>query len=258
MAIPGVIPSWVRSRGDLVKDTYGDDQDFSIYYDPEFDELVIKDEQGLGRNVRYGGDIVMENGEIISNSTDTSIIVKESGASPNALELKLNVSGLIGVFPSAAFYIDPDAVGDVTLFGLAPAGVNRSLIVAGRNTSDNGLTEVLITAGNGGVNDDIKIVAADGNFQFLTDAGMGAFFGTPATDPLAQVHILQSKTDAAEPVLYLDQKDVSEPMARLDCTAGINNGISAETTTGSTKNGSVKVNINGTDKWLWLYDSSGA
>jgi hypothetical protein len=51
--------------------------------------------------------------------------------------------------------------------------------------------------------------------------------GPQATTALAQLHVDQSSTSAAEPVLYLDQADVSEEMIQFETTIGVGNAIEA-------------------------------
>jgi hypothetical protein len=51
--------------------------------------------------------------------------------------------------------------------------------------------------------------------------------GVGTTNPAAQLHVDQASTTAAQPVLYLDQADISEEMIEFNTTIGVGNAIEA-------------------------------
>ena len=73
--------------------------------------------------------------------------------------------------------------------------------------------------------------------------------------PLGQGHFDQFSTTGAVPVLYLDQADISEEFIRFDAVAasGVTNPVSSDTTESDGPVGYVRININGTDRWLRFY-----
>ena len=65
----------------------------------------------------------------------------------------------------------------------------------------------------------------------------------------------QSSLTGAVPVLYLDQADLSEEFIRFDATAasGVTNPISTDVSESDAPAGYLRININGTDRWLRFY-----
>ena len=80
--------------------------------------------------------------------------------------------------------------------------------------------------------------------------------GFNAQAPLAQVHIDQSVSDAAIPVLILDQADLSEGFVNhIGTTAASAVGPISSWTTGNTIQGFVRTEINGAAYWMPYYDA---
>lgn len=69
--------------------------------------------------------------------------------------------------------------------------------------------------------------------------------------------IHQNQTAGASPVLTLDQDDIDEPFINFDGTTASDGSrsISTDTTEDSAKYGAVMVEINGTKKWIRIYDN---
>jgi len=67
-----------------------------------------------------------------------------------------------------------------------------------------------------------------------------------------QLHVDQSSTSGAQPVLYLDQADVSEEFIRFQATAGDSNAVSTNIV--GSHYGRVRVNVNGTDMWMPVFN----
>jgi hypothetical protein len=68
-----------------------------------------------------------------------------------------------------------------------------------------------------------------------------------------KLHVDQASTTAAIPVLILDQADLSEEMIEFDATVGAGNPI--DTAAAGTYYGKVRVSVNGTFKFVALYNS---
>ena len=73
------------------------------------------------------------------------------------------------------------------------------------------------------------------------------------TVPAGQVHVDQSSTTGAVPVLILDQADLSEEFIEFDGTVAAGNPI--DTAAVGSYYGKVRVSVNGTFKFLSLYNS---
>lgn len=74
--------------------------------------------------------------------------------------------------------------------------------------------------------------------------------------PLAKVHIDQTSSSGAKPVLSLDQGDIDDTFINYIGTSAADGtrSISSDTTEDSTKFGAVRCEINGTTKWIRIYD----
>ncbi len=86
----------------------------------------------------------------------------------------------------------------------------------------------------------------------ITNAGL---IGAGISAPLGQIHADQASLTGAIPVLYLDQADISEEFIRFDATAasGVTNPVSSDVTESDAPAGYIRININGTDRWLRFY-----
>lgn len=79
--------------------------------------------------------------------------------------------------------------------------------------------------------------------------------GVPTSAPAAKLHIDQSGTGSAIPVLSLDQADVSEEMINFIVAAtGAGNPVDTATAVGATY-ARLRVAVNGTFKYIQLYDA---
>ena len=104
----------------------------------------------------------------------------------------------------------------------------------------------------------------DFDFRIEGDADSHLFFtnadndrvGIGVSSPAAKMEIDQSSTTGAIPVLNLDQGDVDQPFVDFVGTSAADDSssISSSTATASDKFGAVMVKINGTAKWIRIYD----
>jgi len=74
--------------------------------------------------------------------------------------------------------------------------------------------------------------------------------------PTSSLHVDQSNTSGAVPVLKLDQADVDDSFIDFIGTAASDGSksISSDTTEDSAKFGAIRVEINGVTKWIRIYD----
>ena len=80
--------------------------------------------------------------------------------------------------------------------------------------------------------------------------------GIGLTTPTSKLHIDQSATAGAMPVLRLDQGDADETFIDFIGTSAADGAanISSDTTTDSAKFGAIRIEINGVHKWIRIYD----
>ena len=81
--------------------------------------------------------------------------------------------------------------------------------------------------------------------------------GIGTATPTGKLHIDQASTSGAIPVLRLDQGDIDDTFIDFIGTSAADGtrSISSDTTEDSAKFGAIRVEINGTTKWLRVYDS---
>ena len=106
------------------------------------------------------------------------------------------------------------------------------------------------------------------NVAITVDSALDVGVGIEA--PAGQLHIDQASTSGAQPVLYLDQGDVDEEFIRFDGTSAADQTKSISTVNGDgvvtgpkdfaasagwAYEGMVRVNINGTDRWMPYYSA---
>jgi len=74
----------------------------------------------------------------------------------------------------------------------------------------------------------------------------------------ARLEINQAVTDAAIACLSLDQDDTDQEFIYFEGTSTTDSAssLSDSTATAGTKQGAIRVNINGTDRWIRFYDSA--
>ncbi len=94
-------------------------------------------------------------------------------------------------------------------------------------------------------------LTANTRFTILSTGEIGIGHITPA----GQLHVDQSSVTGTIPTLYLDQADISEELIRFDAVAasGVTNPISSDVTESDAPAGYLRININGTDRWLRFY-----
>lgn len=92
------------------------------------------------------------------------------------------------------------------------------------------------------------------DISVLPSGGKG--MGIGMNIPTAKCHIDQESSSGAKPVLRLDQADIDDTFIDFIGTSAADGSrsISSDTTEDSAKFGAVMIEINGTTKWIRIYD----
>ena len=109
--------------------------------------------------------------------------------------------------------------------------------------------------------------SASVDFRIETNTLTHAFFSDGSADKIgfgtssptsAFVTIDQASSTGAIAVLTLDQGDGDQEFIRFDGTSAADSSasVSSSTDTGASKVGAIRVNINGTDRWIRLYETA--
>ena len=129
-----------------------------------------------------------------------------------------------------------------------------------QGTSDSDTTAATITTQIKHVAEDVTHATRKGAIAFYTRnaeslsekmriTGAGNV-GIGATSPSAKLHADNSVADSAQPVIYLDQADVSEEIAEIVSTAGVGNAVELVGAKTLTVTEFIKVTINGNTRYL--------
>ena len=105
------------------------------------------------------------------------------------------------------------------------------------------------------------------DFRVETDTLTHAFFADGSADKIgfgtssptsAFVTMDQASSTGAIAVLTLDQGDADQEFIRFDGTSGSDGSksISSSTATDGSKVGAIRINVNGTDRFIRIYDSA--
>ena len=195
-------------------------------YDYHHLYLEAKDNSDAISMGHSGTQAIIATGWTGGTGANTPMIIRSSGTN----QLYLNTDGRIGINDAG-----PDAMLDI-VSNAAATPVLR-LEHAASASSD-----YLQIASNGAGGGDIVTIQSNGN------VGIGI------TAPLAKLHIDQATSDAAIPVLSLDQADISDGFINfIGATAASAAGPISSWTTGNAIEGFVRVEINGVQKWMPYY-----
>jgi hypothetical protein len=106
---------------------------------------------------------------------------------------------------------------------------------------------------------DFRIEGDGDEFLFFTDAGRDRVgIGIPSgAAPGGKLEIDQSSTTGAIPVLELDQADTDQPFIKFDgdSQSDTSGNITTDTSIGDLT-GYIRVNVEGTDRWIAFYATS--
>lgn len=110
--------------------------------------------------------------------------------------------------------------------------------------------------GIGGGSADINFTAFFGVNIWMTIKSVNGKVGIGTNLPTGHLDVVQGTTDAAIPVLDLEQLDIDDSFINFIGTAASDGSrsISTDTTEDSAKYGAFRVEANGTTKWVRMYD----
>jgi hypothetical protein len=181
------------------------------------------------------------------------VSIKDDGAN---LGLFVQDGGNVGVAqaaPQAPLHVGPGADAPAQT-GTAIYASNAGLTaITARNSTDD--VEVLMAASTSSA---LFSVRTNHPFRFLTNnteqmrITETGLVGIGTTGPTAKLGVIQSSTTAAIPTARLQQSDLSEQFIDFVSTVGASNAIS--TAALGAYYGKVRVSVNGTFKWMALYD----
>lgn len=200
------------------------------------DEVVINDAAG---DINFRVEAVGEPNALFVQGSDGLVGVKTGAPEVELHLLNTGTEGVPATLGRTTFILqNSDAAGNFTAMAIIAGNTGRSIIDCG-DTDD-------IDAGS------FQYHHNDNSFRFFVNAGTEGFrinssgdISTGNVAPLAQLHVDQASTTAAEPVLLLDQADVSEEFVEFIGTAAaatLTQSIVAEAdVTTATRQGFVKV-----------------
>ena len=233
------------SEGDYDVRFAGDSETNLLYIDASTDRVGINTASpGVDLDVvgsfRASGDTDIDGGTFTFNTTEADKDARFAGATETNL-----------------LYIDGglDKIGIKTL----PANITSDLHVTGtmKVTSTVDLDGGAFTWNETGAALDLRMEGDTLENLFVLD-GSADKIGIGNVAPTnARFEINQTVTDGAIACLNLNQDDVDETFIYFDGTSQADDtgSISSSTATDGSKVGAVKVNINGTARWIRFYDS---
>ncbi len=182
--------------------------------------LSLSDDSGtLGLHIEDGGDVG------IGNTSPVRLLHVGSG-------------GQTPINASDGLYVNPDAT--------------TSQITAENNAGNEG--GILVFSDGitymGSMSNDSLVLMTNNTTRAIINTSGDAMFG--GSSPAGQLHVDQSSASGAQPVLYLDQADVSEEFIRFQATAGDSNAVSTKQV--GSLYGRVRVSVNGVDKWMPVFN----
>lgn len=130
---------------------------------------------------------------------------------------------------------------------------NGTLTVSGNTSLDGGTFKF----NDSGADLDAYFEGSSDASLLYTDAGNNRV-GIGVSTPAGKLEIDQTSSTGAIPVLELDQGDADEPFINFVGTSATDSSssISSSTATAGSKNGAIRVKINGATHWIRLYDSA--
>ena len=153
-------------------------------------------------------------------------------------------------------YLDASA----DMVGIKIAAPTSDLHVAGtmKVTGAVDLDGGSFTFNEAGADVDLRLESENLQNMLVLDGSADKIGIGNASPTNARFEINQTVTDAAIACLNLNQDDVDETFIYFDGTSQTDSSgsVSSSTDTGGTKVGAVKVNINGTARWIRFYDTA--
>ena len=238
------------SEGDYDARFAGDSETNLLYLDAGNDRVGIntntpgKDLDVVG-SFRASGDTDIDGGTFTFNTTEADKDARFAGSGETNLLFLDASTDRVGI-KIAAPTSDLHVAGTMLVTGTAKMSGTVDLDGGSFTWNDAGASLDLRMEGNTLEN----LFVLDGSADKI---GIGN-----ATPTNARFEINQTVTDGAIACLNLNQDDVDETFIYFDGTSQTDSSgsISSSTDTDGSKVGAVKVNINGTARWIRFYDSA--
>ncbi len=188
---------------------------------------------------RASGNTAIDGGTFTFNTSEADLDARFAGASETNL-----------------LYLDASA----DMVGIKIAAPTSDLHVAGtmKVTGAVDLDGGSFTFNEAGADVDLRLESENLQNMLVLDGSADKIGIGNASPTNARFEINQTVTDAAIACLNLNQDDVDETFIYFDGTSQTDSSgsVSSSTDTGGTKVGAVKVNINGTARWIRFYDTA--
>jgi hypothetical protein len=232
------------SEGDYDVRFAGDSETNLLYLDASTDRVGIntnapgKDLDVVG-TFRASGNTDIDGGTFTFNTSEADLDARFAGATETNL-----------------LYLDASA----DKVGIKIAAPTSDLHVAGtmKVTSTVDLDGGSFTWNEAGADLDLRLESENLENMLVVD-GSADKIGIGTAGPAdARLEINQAVTDAAIACLSLDQDDTDQEFIYFEGTSTTDSAssLSDSTATAGTKQGAIRVNINGTDRWIRFYDSA--
>ena len=232
------------SEGDYDVRFAGDSETNLLYIDASTDRVGINTASpGVDLDVvgtfRASGNTDIDGGTFTFNTSEADLDARFAGATETNL-----------------LYLDASA----DKVGIKIAAPTSDLHVAGtmKVTSTVDLDGGAFTWNEAGADLDLRLESENLENMLVVD-GSADKIGIGTAGPAdARLEINQAVTDAAIACLSLDQDDEDQEFIYFEgtSTADSASSLSSSTATAGTKQGAIRVNINGTDRWIRFYDSA--
>ena len=188
---------------------------------------------------RASGNTAIDGGTFTFNTSEADLDARFAGASETNL-----------------LYLDASA----DKIGIKIAAPTSDLHVAGtmKVTGAVDLDGGSFTFNETGADVDLRLESENLQNMLVLDGSADKIGIGNAAPTNARFEINQTVTDAAIACLNLNQDDVDETFIYFDGTSQTDSSgsVSSSTDTGGSKVGAVKVNINGTARWIRFYDTA--
>ena len=238
------------SEGDYDVRFAGDSETNLLYLDASTDRVGINTASpGVDLDVvgtfRASGNTDIDGGTFTFNTSEASVDARFAGSGETNLLFIDASADMVGI-KIAAPTSDLHVAGTMLVTGTAK--------MSGTVDLDGGS----FTWNDAGASLDLRMEGNTLENLFVLDGSVDKIGIGNATPTNARFEINQTVTDGAIACLNLNQDDVDETFIYFDGTSQTDSSgsISSSTDTDGSKVGAVKVNINGTARWIRFYDSA--
>ena len=196
------------------------------------------------------GDVTLNGGDLTFNSSGANKDATFSGVTESDL-LKVDAStdrvGIATNSPSTTLDVAGTfkATGAISLEGTTTTAILN-------------VTDAAFTFKDNGGNHDARFEGDNDTALLMIDASSDLVAIGAATPSNGKLEINQNSATGAIACLNLDQDDTDQEFIYFDGTSAGNStaSLSSSTATAANKVGAIRVNINGTDRWIRFYDTA--